>query len=211
MPEFQSRLCNVCRNALDQVFSSIMIKESDKVPHHLTKESDKVPHHFTKESDKVPHHLTKDSLVDSVLVRGCHLCHMVVDFLRRYWPSVSLGLEEDEESTPSQTVTAALSEEDFEWSEFEYANFRSDRLGVRRKMHGLPEDVGLTLQIIGVGGVTGTIGFLVFDCASFARIHDHKLYCYIFSTEGIFSSPTTAEAAGIVLTNTNRLQQHSPV
>jgi hypothetical protein len=179
MPEFQSRLCNVCRNTLDQAFSSIRIKESVKVPHHLT----------------------KDSLVDSVLVRGCHLCRLVVDFCKLRSASDSPDLEEDEGSILSQTVTAALSEEDFKSSEFEYANFPSDRLGIRWGVRGHPEDFGLTVQISEFGVYAGRVGLLEFDCASFARVSMVKPRFWIFSTEGIFCSPTTAEAAGIFLSN----------
>ncbi len=176
MAGFQSRLCNVCREALDQAFNSIRGQDSDKVPHHLT----------------------KDSLVDSVLARSCHLCRQTVDMLKL--PNgPSLGPEEHEGSAPRQPVTA-LSADDFKASDFEYANFASDRLWVRRALGHLPEDIGLTLSIRNFGVHHGLQGMLYLYCTSMPRISSFA-YFWIISTEGMLFFTPMAETEVIISYN----------
>jgi hypothetical protein len=191
MTEFQSKLCIVCRIALEQAFGSLRIGHSDKVPHHQT----------------------KDSLVDSVLPRNCHLCRLIVYFLRLHWVprDPKQGLEEE---LTSGEADSALTEDDFRTSEFEYATFPKDRLNIRLFMRGLPEDVGLTMQISEFGEILGKEGrFLEFDCASFVKIDAAKPSFWIFSMEGIF--PTTLKQrtclSNIVLSSILRLSQHPQV
>jgi len=160
MTEFQSRLCIVCQNALDMALGN----------------DDFVATGW----GIVPHHHTKDSLADSVLSRGCHLCLLMLDY---YTP---LGPEEEEGSTPSQ-ILKAPSEEDFRASDLEYPTLPMDRLSIRRVVGSLPEDIRLTVHINYWGKVPGALGSLWFHCASLPRPHSHGPRFRIESIGGIFS------------------------
>jgi hypothetical protein len=185
MAEFQSKLCNICRDTLDKVFSSI-----DRLG--------------TGDSDRVPHHLTKNSLVDSVVAQSCHLCLLIVDDLKARWSGPWLGLEEEERSAPSAAATA-LSEEDFVALDFEYATYPSDRLRVRRAIGRLPEDIGMTARISKYETRKGgSLGRLVFDSASFGGGIKHTPLFLIYPAEGNFSCATVLErmvSSNIVLSS----------
>ena len=147
MAEFKSRMCDVCSNALRLAFASL----KDRTP---------------EISDDVAHHATKDSLVDSVLRQSCHLCRLFLYHLKVHWvKDYTLGPEE-EQSTPT-----SLSEDDFKESDFEFGTFPSDRVGIRSYMLGLPEDVGLRLQIEEFSdGVDGVLATMKLDCDALAHV-----------------------------------------
>lgn len=178
MAKFESKLCNVCRDALEKMFSSI-----DRLDSCV--------------SDSVPHHLTKTSLVDSVVAQSCHLCFLIVDHLKASWSDLLLGLEEEERSAPSETVTA-LSEENFRASDFEHAIFPGDLLKACRAIGRLPEDIGMTAHILDCERLPGDQpGSLQFNSPSFAK-HLMGTPCFfMFYAEGNFSFTTTSEKDGL--------------
>jgi hypothetical protein len=177
MAKFQSKLCNVCRDALEKMFSN------------LARDS--------AYSGIVPHHLTKTSLVDSVVAQSCHLCCLIVDYLKVSWSDPLLGLEEEERSASSETVTA-LSEEKFRASDFEHATFPGDRLKVRRAIGRLPEDIRMTAHILNHELLPrGQPGSLQFNSPYTAEHPRGAPWFLMFCAEGNFSFTTTSEKDGL--------------
>lgn len=127
MTGFQSSLCNVCQDALDQAFNNFRGEVTGEV---------------------IPHHPTKDSLVDSVLAQSCHLCRLIVDHIEALWTGPPPSPEAEEGPAPGQTVVTALPpEDDVRASDFESTNLLRDRLWLHRAVGHLPEDIGLTARI----------------------------------------------------------------
>ena len=138
---FNSRLCGVCNNTLQLAFDSFGDLSSNGLPHHSTKES----------------------LVDSVLRRSCHLCRLVIYHLRLRWAPQHRKGKDDLKEEPT-----ALTEADFEQSDFDFATFPSDRVIVLSYMLELPEALDLHAKILKYGdGSDGTYGIIEFDCDGF--------------------------------------------
>ncbi|KAF2679089.1 HET-domain-containing protein [Lentithecium fluviatile CBS 122367] len=159
--EFTSRLCSVCDNALRLAFTTLQ---------------NRTPEIF----DKVPHHATKDSLVESVLVRSCHLCRLIVYHLKLHW-SKDYSLPKEEEQPTS------LTEDDFKDSDFVRKNFPAYRVGLREYMLGLPEDVGFTLEMREFGnGEDGVLGTVELDCKTFEgdSLRANQPRFWIFAAQG---------------------------
>jgi hypothetical protein len=164
MAEFTSRMCDVCDTALRLAFASL----KDRTP---------------EISDEVAHHATKDSLVDSILRKSCHLCRLLIYFLKNYSDlDHYTGLEEEQPMPPS------FSEDDFKDSDFEFVAFPRDRVGIRSYMQGLPEDVGLRLQMEEFSdGADGVLGTMKFDCDTFAKaaMKTNLPRFWIFGSQGM--------------------------
>jgi hypothetical protein len=167
MAEFTSRLCDICTNALNLAFASLKGRTPEI-------------------SDEVAHHATKDSLVDSVLRQSCHLCRLLIFHLKTHFhQDIDLGPEEE------QPTPASLSKEDFSESDFDYASFPSDRVGLRSYMLGLPEDVGFRLQMEEFSdGTDGVLGTMKLDCDAFSQgpVRQNVPKFWILAAQGMWSS-----------------------
>lgn len=167
MAEFTSRLCDVCDNALRLAFTSLVGRTPEI-------------------SDDVPHHITKDSLVDSVLRQSCHLCRLLIYHLKvHYANDCSLGPEAE------QPIPERLSEGDFVNSDFDYAAFPSDRVGLRSYMLGLPEEVNFKLQMEEFSdGADGVLGTMKMDCDAFSQgpVKQNVPRFWIFGSQGTSAS-----------------------
>jgi hypothetical protein len=187
MAEFQSRLCNVCRNALDQLFKSM------------------TRHEF---SGNIPHHLTRESLADSVLAQACHLCRLAVEQLM--WPNdMSLSPPENTIGLPPRRQFKALSADDFEASDFDCVNFPNYRLWLRRALGWLPEDFGLVMNIHIDGEFVDALqGNLRLNAEFTYRDLNPSAHFWITSTEGMLFFTPLAEKEVIVSPNSGLSSIH---
>jgi hypothetical protein len=135
---FKSKLCNICKTTLHQVFITLGDISSDHIPHHYTKES----------------------LVDSVLHQNCHLCRLIIYHLRLRWaPQHRQGLEDLRE------VPTSLTEPDFEDSDFDFKTFPRDRVTLLSYMLELPESFKMNAHVTKYSHVFDQTHFLLeFDC-----------------------------------------------
>jgi len=133
---FKSKLCNVCRTTLQQTFETL-----------------------GDSSQTIPHHRTKESLVDSVLHQGCHLCRLIIYHYRRRWaPEHQQGVEDLTE------VPTSLTKHDFQDSDFEFETFPSDRVVVLSYLLELPELFEMNARITKYL-LNGEMNYLLeFDC-----------------------------------------------
>lgn len=140
---FKSTLCEVCTDTLQTAFSDV----------------------DTLASGVVPHHRTKESLIHSVLCRNCHLCRLIIFHLKLRWAPVHFYGKEEQIDEPT-----TLKEDDFEHSDFTFAEFSSDRSICRSYMLDLDENLSLHAQIQKYGdGANGTYGIVEFDCEGFDK------------------------------------------
>lgn len=137
---FKSRLCYICKTTLDLAFENLKDKERD--------------------SDQIPHHLTKESLIDSVILRSCHLCRLIIYHLKLHWSFIHWQDVDDDKGYPD-----TLTEDDFKDSDFKFAEFARDRRIVRSYMRGLPETLNLHATVSRYQqGEKGVFGLAVIDC-----------------------------------------------
>jgi hypothetical protein len=185
MAEFTSRLCETCNHALKEALSTLQGRDPEI-------------------SDKISHCPTKDSLVDSILRQNCHLCRLIIYHIKLHWVADgSLGPEEEEPTS--------LTEDDFKDSDFDFATFPSDRIGIRSYMLGLPDNIQFKLQILEFGdGSDGVLGEMLVDCEAFADdyLKANVARFWIFAPQGKY--PWNKET-GTDLCSVSRLCQYTEI
>ncbi|KAH7066876.1 hypothetical protein BKA63DRAFT_425637 [Paraphoma chrysanthemicola] len=162
MSVFTSRRCEICCSTLQQTFSGI----NDAQPR------------------SVPHHATKDSLVDSVVVRSCHLCRLVFNHLKLHW---SKQFDPKQEPEIAEPMPIHLTEEDFANSDFSFESFPDYRIGIRSCLRGLPENLKLEVAARKYTGPTdGIVATLQFDSESLSKdeLSVVKPSFWVFNTAG---------------------------
>ncbi|KAF1918219.1 heterokaryon incompatibility protein-domain-containing protein [Ampelomyces quisqualis] len=135
---FKSKLCDVCKKSLQLAFGTLKDGSSKKIPHHVTKES----------------------LIESILLRSCHLCRFMIYHLKSHW-----GLHHRTGVQDLKEEPTTLTEDDFKDSDFHLESYPSDRLVILSYLLELPETLNFHAQVTEYGqGTDGVFGLLEFDC-----------------------------------------------